>query len=407
MPSLTDVRNARERIRDAVVLTPLVRATGLEDQLIAALHIKLESLQRTGSFKDRGALNRLLDLSAEEKTRGVVTASAGNHAQAVAYHGARLGIPVEVVMPEHTPLIKVANTRRFGAGVRFHGATLSESMVEAHRIEKEERRVLVHAYDDERVIAGQGTIGLELLEQLPDVKIVVVPIGGGGLISGIAVAMKEQRPEVRIVGVEASAAASALASRRAGRIVAIESADTIADGIAVKRPGDLTFPLIERYVDDIVAVDEVEIAGAVHMLLERQKLLAEGAGAVALAALTTGRIAVHRGESVVAILSGGNIDLNLAGRIVDRGLVGDGRLARLAVTVPDRPGSLAMLTRLVAEAGANVLEVVHGRAFADISVRDVEIVMLLETRGTEHANAIMKVLDDHGVAVRQDVRGVE
>jgi threonine dehydratase len=407
MPSLTDVRNARERIRDAVVLTPLVRATGLEDQLIAALHIKLESLQRTGSFKDRGALNRLLDLSAEEKTRGVVTASAGNHAQAVAYHGARLGIPVEVVMPEHTPLIKVANTRRFGAGVRFHGATLSESMDEAHRIEKEEHRVLVHAYDDERVIAGQGTIGLELLEQLPDVKIVVVPIGGGGLISGIALAMKEQRPEIRIVGVEASAAASALASRRAGRIVAIESADTIADGIAVKRPGDLTFPLIERYVDDIVAVDEVEIAAAVHLLLERQKLLAEGAGAVALAALATGRIPVRRGEAVVMILSGGNIDLNLAGRIVDRGLVADGRLARLAVTVPDRPGSLALLTRLVAEAGANVLEVAHGRAFADISVRDVEIVMLLETRGTEHANAIIKLLDDRGVAVRQDIRGVE
>jgi threonine dehydratase len=407
MPSLTDVRNARERIRDAVVLTPLVRATGLEDQLIAALHIKLESLQRTGSFKDRGALNRLLDLSAEEKTRGVVTASAGNHAQAVAYHGARLGIAVEVVMPEHTPLIKVANTRRFGAGVRFHGATLSESMVEAHRIEKEERRVLVHAYDDERVIAGQGTIGLELLEQLPDVKIVVVPIGGGGLISGIAVAMKEQRPEVRIFGVEASAAASALASRRAGRIVAIESADTIADGIAVKRPGDLTFPLIERYVDDIVAVDEVEIAAAVHLLLERQKLLAEGAGAVALAALATGRISVRRGEAVVMILSGGNIDLNLAGRIVDRGLVADGRLARLAVTASDRPGSLALLTRLVAEAGANVLEVTHGRAFADISVRDVEIVMLLETRGTEHANAIMTLLAEHGIAARQDVRGIE
>ena len=246
MPILADVRAARERIRDAVVLTPLVRASGLEDQLMAPLHIKLESLQRTGSFKDRGALNRLLDLSGEEKARGVVTASAGNHAQAVAYHGTRLGIPVEVVMPEHTPLIKVANTRRFGAGVRFHGETLSESMVEARRIEKGERRVLVHAYDDERVIAGQGTIGLELLEQLPDVRTVVVPIGGGGIISGIAVAMKEQRPDIRIVGVEASAAASALASRRAGRIIAIESADTIADGIAVKRPGDLTFPLIER-----------------------------------------------------------------------------------------------------------------------------------------------------------------
>lgn len=403
MPTLADVRSANERVRDAVALTPLVRATGLEDQLAATLHIKLESLQRTGSFKDRGALNRLLDLSAEEKKRGVVTASAGNHAQAVAYHGARLGIPVEVVMPEHTPLIKVANTRRFGAGVRFHGATLSESMIEARRLEKEERRVLIHAYDDERVIAGQGTIGLELLEQLPDLATVVVPIGGGGLISGIAVAIKEQRPEVRIFGVEAAAAASALASRRAGRIVALESADTIADGIAVKRLGDLTFPLIERYVDDIVAVEEVEIAAAVHMLLERQKVLAEGAGAVALAALATGRIEVRRGEAAVMILSGGNIDLNLVERIVDRGLVADGRLARLVVTVPDRPGSLALLTRLVAEAGANVLEVAHGRAFADISVRDVEIVMLLETRGTEHANRIMKILGDHGVAVRQDI----
>jgi threonine dehydratase len=407
MPVYADVRSARERIGDAVVLTPLVHATGLEDLLTAELHIKLESLQRTGSFKDRGALNRLLDLSADERARGVVTASAGNHAQAVAYHGARLGVSVEVVMPEHTPLIKVANTRRFGAGVRFHGATLSESMVEARRIEKDESRVLVHAYDDERVIAGQGTIGLELIDQLPDVTTVVVPIGGGGLISGIALGMKEQRPDVRIIGVEASAAASARASRRAGRIVAIESADTIADGIAVKRIGGLTFPLIERYVDDIVAVDEVEIAGAVHMLLERQKLLAEGAGAVALAALASGRIQVRRGEKVVMILSGGNIDLNLAGRIVDRGLVADGRLVRLAVTVPDRPGSLSLLTRLVAEAGANVLEVAHARAFADISVRDVEIVMLLETRGRENVSAIMKLLDEHGVAVRQDVRGVE
>jgi threonine dehydratase len=407
MPRYADVRSARERIGDAVVLTPLVHATGLEDLLTAELHIKLESLQRTGSFKDRGALNRLLDLSADERARGVVTASAGNHAQAVAYHGARLGVSVEVVMPEHTPLIKVANTRRFGAGVRFHGATLSESMVEARRIEKDESRVLVHAYDDERVIAGQGTIGLELIDQLPDVTTVVVPIGGGGLISGIALGMKEQRPDVRIIGVEASAAASARASRRAGRIVAIESADTIADGIAVKRIGGLTFPLIERYVDDIVAVDEVEIAGAVHMLLERQKLLAEGAGAVALAALASGRIQVRRGEKVVMILSGGNIDLNLAGRIVDRGLVADGRLVRLAVTVPDRPGSLSLLTRLVAEAGANVLEVAHARAFADISVRDVEIVMLLETRGRENVSAIMKLLDEHGVAVRQDVRGVE
>jgi threonine dehydratase len=216
--------------------------------------------------------------------------------------------------------------------------------------------------------------------------------------------MKEQRPDVRIIGVEASAAASALASRREGHIVAIESADTIADGIAVKRLGDLTHPIIERYVDDIVVVDEVEVAAAVHTLLERQKLLAEGAGAVALAALASDRIQVRRGENIVMILSGGNIDLNLAGRIVDRGLVADGRLVRLTVTVSDRPGSLALLTRLVAEAGGNVLEVAHARAFADISVRDVEIVMLLETRGREHVAAIMALLAQHGVAVRPDVR---
>jgi threonine dehydratase len=407
MPNLADVRAARDRIRDAVVLTPITPATGLSDSSPGTMYLKLESLQRTGSFKDRGALHRLLDLSPDESARGVVTASAGNHAQAVAYHGARLGIPVEVVMPEHTPLIKVTNTRRFGAGVRFHGATLSEAMVEARRLEVEEERVLVHAYDDERVIAGQGTIGLELLEQLPDLTTVVVPIGGGGLISGIAVAIKEQRPDIRVFGVEAAAAASALASRRAGRIVAIESAETIADGIAVKRLGDLTFPLIDRYVDDIVAVDEAEIAGAVHLLLERQKLLAEGAGAVALAAVLAGRVPLRGHDVAVMVLSGGNIDVNLVSRIIDRGLVADGRLARIAVTVPDRPGHLALLTQLVAEAGANVLEVSHRRAFADISVRDVEIVMRLETRGREHVAAIMALLAQHGVAVRQDIRDAE
>jgi threonine dehydratase len=215
MPNLADIRAARERIRDNIVQTPTVPAAGLADALPGVAYFKLESLQRTGSFKDRGALNRLLDLTPDERSRGVVTASAGNHAQAVAYHGARLGIPVEVVMPEHTPLIKVANTRRFGAGVRFHGATLSEAMLEARRLELEEKRVLVHAFDDERVIAGQGTIGLELLEQLPSLTTVIVPIGGGGLISGIAVAIKEQRPDVRVFGVEATAAA--LGARSATR----------------------------------------------------------------------------------------------------------------------------------------------------------------------------------------------
>jgi threonine dehydratase len=403
-PTLADIRAARERIRGGIVGTPVVPALALRERLPCALHLKLESLQRTGSFKDRGALNRLLDLDAEERRRGVVTASAGNHAQAVAYHGAQLGVPVEVVMPEHTPLVKVANTRGFGAGVRFHGLTLSDAMSEARRLEADEGRVLVHAFDDARVIAGQGTVGLELLDQVPELTAVVVPIGGGGLVAGIALAIREQRPEVRVYGVEAAAAASALASRRAGRVVTAESTETIADGIAVKRVGDRTFPLIERYVDDIVAVDERQIADAVHLLLERQKVLAEGAAAAPLAALLAGLLPLRPDDVAVMVVSGGNIDVNLVQRIIDRGLVADGRLARLAVTVRDRPGHLARLTQLVAAEGANVLEVAHRRAFADIGVRDVEIVVHIETRGREHRDEVLARLAREGLAVREEVR---
>jgi threonine dehydratase len=399
---LRDIEAARDRIAGAVVRTPTVPALAFGDRLAPPLHLKLESQQRTGSFKDRGALNRLLALSDAERRRGVVTASAGNHAQAVAYHGRRLGVPVHVVMPEHTPLIKVLNTRRFGADIRFRGETLSDAMVEARRMEADDGLVLVHAFDDDRVIAGQGTIGLELLDQRPGLTAVVVPIGGGGLTSGIAIAIKEQQPGVRIFGVEAAAAASAVASRHAGAIVNIESSETIADGIAVKRVGDRTFPIIERYVDDIVAVSEEEIAHAVHLLLENQKVLAEGAGAVPLAAMLAGKLPLDAADVVVMVLSGGNIDVNLLERIIDRGLVTDGRLVRLAVTVPDRPGNLARLTRLVADAGANVLDVVHRRAHADISVRDVEIVLQLETRGRGHVAAIVAALQAAGVGVEED-----
>lgn len=403
LPTAADIHDAHDRIRDGIVVTPVLPALALADRLPCALHLKLESMQRTGSFKDRGALNRLLALTDEERRRGIVTASAGNHAQAVAWHGSRLGISVTVVMPEHTPLVKVSNTRRHGAEVRFHGATLQESMVEARRSEAEEGRVLVHAYDDVRVIAGQGTIGLELLEQVPEMTCVVVPIGGGGLISGIAEAVKSRRPDVRVYGVEASAAASAMASRRAGHPVLIESAETIADGIAVKRVGDLTFPMIERHVDDIVAVDEVSTAEAVHLLLEREKVLVEGAGAVGLAAILGGKLPLRETDVVVMVVSGGNIDVTLLQRIIDRGLVADGRLTRLAVAVRDRPGHLAALTRLVAAQGANVLDVAHRRAFADISVRDVEIVVHLETRGREHMDAVIEALRKEGFAVRETV----
>lgn len=395
------VRAARERIAGGVVVTPCAQALGLTDLTPGRPHLKLESLQRTGSFKDRGALNRLLELTPDERRRGVVTASAGNHAQAVAYHCERLGIPAAVVMPERTPLIKVTSTRRYGARISFHGATLSDAQVEAKRLEREEGRVLVHAFDDDRVIAGQGTIGLELLEQVPDATVVIVPVGGGGLISGIALAMKRANPSVRVIGVEAEAAASAVASLRERRIVGIETSETIADGIAVKRLGERTFPLIQQLVDDVVTADESQIAAAVHLLLERQKLVAEGAGAAPLAALLARKVRLADDDVVVLVLSGGNIDVNIIGRVIGCGLVDDGRIAHLMVTVPDRPGELARLTSLVAQTGANILEIGHRRAFADIGVAEVGIVMHLETRGRDHVTSIVDLIERQGLHVER------
>ncbi len=402
MPTFTDIQAAAERIRGGVVETPCTEARIDQDFTGARLHLKLENLQRTGSFKDRGALNRLLTLSEEERTRGVVTASAGNHAQALAYHGGRLGIPVTVVMPQGAPLTKVTNTRRYGARVIQTGTILDEAAVEARRLEREEGLVFVSAFDDEAVIAGQGTIGLEIGRQVPDVRTVLVPVGGGGMIAGIALALKEERPEVRIIGVEAEAAASAKASLKAGRPVQIRHSHTLADGIAVKRVGDLTFPIIQRLVDDIVTVGEEEIAAAILLLLERRKTVVEGAGAVGMAALMTGRVRLADDEPAVVVLSGGNIDITMISRIIDRGLVFDGRAARLRVRVPDRPGSLAELTRIVAEMGANVLEVVHRRAFADIRVGDVEIVIHMETRGRDHVEEIIRRLEELGHEVREE-----
>lgn len=396
-----DLQAARELIADDVVLTPCPRSAAFNDFTDGKLYLKFESLQCTGSFKDRGSLNRMLHLTQEERHRGVVTASAGNHAQAVAYHASRLGIPCTVVMPEGAPLIKVMNTRGYGAKVILHGFVLDDSAEEAWRLVKEEGLTMVHPFDDPLVIAGQGTMGLEIAEQVPDVDVVVVPIGGGGMISGIALALKEHRPSVRIVGVEVEAAPSARASRDAGEIVKITSHRTIADGIATKRVGDNTFPIIESLVDDLVVVSEEETAQAILMLLERQKAVVEGGGAVGLAALVSGRVSLSQGQKGVLLISGGNIDINRVARIIDRGLVFDGRLVRLKVRVPDGPGSLASLTRLVAGLGANVLEIVHRRAFADISVGDVEIVLELETRGREHVVEIEEAMQAEGLTVTE------
>lgn len=401
VPTFADIQAARARVAGEIVLTPSVRSLAFTDELPCQLYFKMENLHRMGAFKERGALNRLLLLTPEERKRGVVAASAGNHAQALALHATRLGIPSTVVMPETAPFIKVTRTRNYGARVVLKGTRFSDAIAEAARLREAEGLVMVHAYDDPDVIAGQGTIGLEIAEQVPAVTVVVVPIGGGGVISGTAMALKTVLPHVRVIGVEAEAAPTARLSRDAGHVVEIETSETLADGIAVKRVGDLTFPIIEQYVDDIVTVGEEDIATAIMLLLEREKTLVEGAGAVPLAALLTGRIAVTAEDVVVPVLCGGNIDVGMLARIIERGLVADGRIARLMVKMRDRPGSLARLTDRVASLGANVLEVAHRRGFADVSVGDVEIVMHLETRGRDHVQEIVAGLEAQGLVVEE------
>lgn len=401
MITLSDILAARERVRNEIRLTPCSESVALGALVPGRVFLKFENLHRTGSFKERGALNRLLHLSEEERARGVITASAGNHAQAVAYHAARLGVPATVVMPETTPLVKVQNTKRHGAHVILHGQRFSEAIEESRRIQAEKGYIMVHAYDDDLVIAGQGTLGLELAEQVPDVDVVIVPVGGGGVIAGTALALRSLKPSVRFIGVEVEAAPSAWLSREAGHIVEVETAETLADGIAVKRLGDRTFPLVEAHVSDLVVVNEEEIAHAILVLLEREKTVVEGAGAAPVAALLSGKVRLAPNETAVAVLCGGNIDVNILSRIIDRGLVSDGRMARLRVTVRDRPGSLARLTDLVARAGANILEVAHQREFADITVGEVEIVMHLETRGRDHVEELLMQLRALGIRVEE------
>ena len=394
--SLADVRAARERIGDGIVATGCPRAFGLEERTGARVRIKPEYQQRTGSFKDRGALNKLLTMGDEVRRRGVVAASAGNHAQALAFHSARLQVPCTIVMPETAPLIKVANTKGYGARVFQTGQTLSDGLAEVERIVARERAVAVHAFNDLAVMAGQGTIGLEIVVQVPEASTIVVPVGGGGMISGIAVAAKALRPDVRIVGVEAAASPGAAKSLEAGAPGPVESADTLADGIAVKRVGALAYPLLESLVDEWAVVSEREIADAVFFLLVREKVVVEGAGAVAAAALLEGKVETAPGETVVCVLSGGNIDVNIISRIIDRGLRDDGRLARLRVVVRDRPGSLNQLTAVVADEGANVLDIHHVRAFGDVTVGEVGIEIRAETRSRAHAARVVEKLRSLG-----------
>jgi threonine dehydratase len=364
------------------------------------VYLKLENLQMTGSFKERGALNRIAMLTPEESARGVVAASAGNHAQGVAYHATKRGIRALIVMPLATPLVKVTATRGFGAEVVLHGANYDEACEEAMRLCAAERMTFIHPFDDAVVMAGQGTIGLELLEQVPQLEAVVVPIGGGGLIGGIACAIKEacrqaSRPEIRVIGVQTSRLPSMLAARSAGHPVTVEPATTIADGIAVRRAGDVTLPVVEQYVDEIVTVDEDEIASAILVLLEREKTLAEGAGAAALAALLQKKTSLTDAHAAVMVC-GGNIDVTLLSRIIERGLVQDGRLIRLRIHLLDKPGALADLTRLIASYRANIVDTLHNRAYYGVNLGDTVIDITMETRGREQVTELLAALTAEG-----------
>jgi threonine dehydratase len=400
MVTLQDIQDARERIRDHVLLTPCTPSETFGEMFGGHAWFKFENLQRTGSFKERGALNRMLLLPDDERRRGVIAASAGNHAQGVAFHASRLGIPATIVMPERTPLVKVLATERYGARVVLHGSVYDEAMAEALRLRGEEGQTLIHPFDDEAIIAGQGTIGLELLEQCPEMDVVVVGVGGGGVISGIATAIKEIRPEVRVIGVESDVLPAALRSRQAGELVTIPPAETIAEGIAVRRIGEHTFGLIERYVDELVTVSEEEIAAGVLLLLEREKTVAEAACATTVAAVVDGHIEGLRGKHVVMLLSGGNIDVSLMSRIIERGLVQDGRRAYMRVRVKDRPGALAALTAMLAETGANILKLDHNRSTAGLWVTEAEIDLGLETRGRAHVEQITTRLRAAGYEVQ-------
>ncbi|MGB5817477.1 MAG: threonine ammonia-lyase [Thermoanaerobaculia bacterium] len=392
MIEIADIQQARNRIAGSVKETPCLESEVLSELCGVQLYLKYESLQRTGSFKPRGAVNRLLCLSPEERERGVIAASAGNHAQGVAYAAATVGAQSLIVMPETTPLVKVTRTRELGARVELYGQSLDEALEHAYTLRDQQNLTFVHPFEDAEVIAGQGTVGLEILEQVPDLEAVVVPIGGGGLISGVATAVKALRPEVEVFGVQSRAAPAMKKSFDSGKWQEIGVEPTIAEGITLKRPGKNTFPIIQRLVDGIELVSEEEIEAAVVELLVVGKSLTEGAGAAGYCAVRQGRFPGLAGRRVVVVLCGANIDTNILGRIIERSLLKQHRLVRLRITIKDRPGGLSDLLDVVAEQGANVLHIHHDRVFTDTAFWQVEARLTLETRNREHIEELNAAL---------------
>jgi len=396
MVSLDAIRAAAARIQGAVERTPFLPSQTLSRLAGCELYLKFENLQFTASFKERGALNKLLSLGEAERRRGVIAMSAGNHAQAVAYHAARLGIPARIVMPKGSPNTKVKNTQVHGATVVLEGDSLADAAKHAHALAARDGLIFVHPYEDELVIAGQGTVGLEMVEAIPQLDVLAVPIGGGGLISGIATAARALNPRIRIFGVESRTYPS-MHQRLAGEPVKV-GGDTIAEGIAVKDVGDIAFGIVKKEVEDVLVVAEETIERAVVALIEIEKTVAEGAGAAALAALLE-HPQRFAGKRVGIPISGGNIDSRVLASVLMRGLVRDARLVRLRVTMPDISGSLAKVAQLIADAGGNIVEVQHQRIFGTASVRSPDVEFLIETRDSEHTRTLVHSLEEKGIRV--------
>jgi len=395
MFDLDAIRAAEKNLKGRFRRTELIYSHYFSERLGYPLFFKCENLQRTGSFKIRGALNFLDNQPPALLRNGLITASAGNHAQGVAFAATQAKIPSLVVMPENTPIAKILATRDYGAEVRLHGLNYDEATVLARQLEKDREMLYVPAFDHELIMAGQGTVGLEIMADLADADTLVVPIGGGGLIAGVATAARGIRPDIRVVGVEAASAPAALLSRQAGAITILAAARSLADGIALKQVGTLTFPVIEALVDEIVTVEEEEIAHAIVGLMEKSKLVVEGAGAVGLAALLYGKPGVASGKTVV-VLSGGNIDVQTISRVVERGMLAEGRFLMIRIELDDSPGALARLAALVGELGANIFHVSHDRRNTGVPLGQAEVHLELETKGPGHIEEILTGLRDAG-----------
>ena len=391
MVTLQAIEAATARIRGEIYVSPLVHSKALSTLSGNDVFLKLDNLQMTGSFKERGALNRILTLTDAEKARGVVAASAGNHGQAVAYHATRRGIRAQIWMPRYTPLVKLSATRNYGGDVVLHGASYDEAYEGAIA----QDATFVHAFDDEAVIAGQGSLGLEMLDQNPELDVIVTSIGGGGLASGVACAAKGRKPSIEVVGVQTARLPSMVAALAEGEPVRVPAGSTLADGIAVRKAGGFTLPMVRQYVDRVLTVDEGDIAAAILYLLEREKTLAEGAGAIGVAAILRG-LTGYSGKKIAVIVSGGNLDVNLLARIIEQGMVRDGRRLRVRVTLPDYPGALEGLAARIAAVNANIVETLHNRAHYGVSLTETAIDITMETRGRDHVTEILAALGAAG-----------